>query len=158
MWVVRKCRPRKHEKGGSTYIHLHINKPDACPPTNQQHDWQMTILEASRTTTRTHPLDDRRDRTYARPDARTRVATPDAAATIVRGSVLPSSLPAMVPVGSAPPAIGEQVVQFVTSFCFRGFEADVSGTTESVPGLLGNPEAVIATTQPAIFDLLIPEQ
>lgn len=59
-------------------------------------------------------MDDRRDRTYARPDARTRVATPDAAATIIRGSVLLSSLPAMVPVGSAPPpAIGER---FLCSF------------------------------------------
>lgn len=42
------------------------------------------------------------------------MATPDAAATIVRGSVLLSSLPAMVPVGSAPPpAIGERLFVLV---------------------------------------------
>ena len=99
-------------KARHTSAHLHINKPDAVMPTDQHHDWQNDDSRSKQdNNTKTHPLDDRRDRTYARPDARTRVATPDAAATIVRGSVLPSSLPAMVPVGSAPPpAIGERLL------------------------------------------------
>ena len=97
-----------NEKGEKHDIHLHINIARG-PPTNTigKNDDSRSKQENNRT----HPLDDRRDRTYARPDARTRVATPDAAATIVRGSVLPSSLPAMVPVGSAPPpAIGERLL------------------------------------------------
>ena len=101
-----------NEKGGKHDIHLHINIARG-PPTNQ-HDWQNDDSRSKQENNRTHPLDDRRDRTYARPDARTRVATPDAAATIVRGSVLLSSLPAMVPVGSAPPpAIGERLFVLV---------------------------------------------
>ena len=107
-----------NEKGGKHDIHLHINIARG-PPTNQ-HDWQNDDSRSKQENNRTHPLDDRRDRTYARPDARTRVATPDAAATIVRGSVLLSSLPAMVPVGSAPPpAIGERLFVLAFSSCSR---------------------------------------
>ena len=101
-------------RGRSTTYICTSTLPEAHQPTNTigKNDDSRSKQENNRT----HPLDDRRDRTYARPDARTRVATPDAAATIVRGSVLPSSLPAMVPVGSAPPpAIGERLFVLVAS-------------------------------------------
>ena len=98
-------------------------------------------------------MDDRRDRTYARPDARTRVATPDAAATIIRGSVLLSSLPAMVPVGSAPPpAIGERLCGCARFdfFVVACFVADVSQSSESRPT---RTSYVPGTISHAIFDL-----